>query len=92
MEALRGRYQKLDRQRIEAEANLKNATRNLDALKKDAREKYDTDDLVALKDRLAQVQRENEEKRAAYQQHLEEIEAGLAAVEAAHRQQGEPRP
>ena len=71
----------MERQKAAAEANLTTATQQLDARKAEAREKYGTDDLEQLRKLLEKMKQENEQKRAAYQQHLEQIDASLAEVE-----------
>ena len=82
MDELRRRYERLRERRITAEADLKNANQELDRLKQEAREKYGTDDLAELTRMLEGMKRENERKRAEYQQPLDGIEARLADVEA----------
>ena len=69
------------REKTTAEADLKNANEQLDLLKTEAREKFQTDDVDALKRKLAEMQAENEARRVEYQKHLDEINAKLAAVE-----------
>jgi chromosome segregation ATPase len=81
IEQLQERYKKLDKQKTQAETTLELARGQLAALQKDAREKYGTDDLAELQTKLAAMQAENEQKRAAYQAELERIETDLAAVE-----------
>jgi chromosome segregation ATPase len=81
IEQLQERYKKLDKQKTQAETTLELARGQLAALQKDAREKYGTDDLTELQAKLAAMQAENEQKRAAYQAELERIETDLAAVE-----------
>ena len=81
IEALKKEHARLDREKTTAEANLRNANEQLDHLKAEAREKYGTEDLDALKLKLRQMQDENERKRADYQKHLESIHAELAEVE-----------
>ena len=86
LDALRKRYELLNKKRIEANANFETAAETLDALKREAREKYGTDDITELEKMLADMKSENERKLAEYQQHLEEIEAKLAEVEGAFGQ------
>src|SRR5262245_37709430 len=81
IEELQQRYSKLNTRKIQAETNLENARRLLADLQKQAREKYGTDDLVALQQKLADMQAENEAKRSAYQQDLQRIENELTEVE-----------
>jgi hypothetical protein len=81
IEQLQTRYQTLNTRKIQAEAHLESATKQLDALKKEAREKYGTDDVGQLREKLAAMAKENEEKRRAYQSALDQIERDLKVVE-----------
>jgi len=81
IEQLKKKHKELERQKTTAEANLKTANEQLDALKGEARLKYGTDDLEQLRKRLAEMKESNERKRGDYQKHLEEIETRLVAVE-----------
>lgn len=81
IEELQQRYAKLHTKKIQADTNLDNARKRLADLQQEAREKYGTDDLAELKQKLADMQAENEAKRAAYQQDLQRIESELADVE-----------
>lgn len=81
IEQLKREFARLDREKTTAEADLKNANEQLDLLKTEAREKFQTDDVDALKRKLAQMHAENEARRVEYQKHLDEINAKLAAVE-----------
>lgn len=86
IETLRKRHTELDRKRAAAEANLKTATDNLEALKREARELYGTDDLEALRAKLEEMKKENERKRDEYQKHLDEIETGLNELDKQYAQ------
>src|SRR5262249_25120112 len=81
IETLKQRHAELDRARVTAEANLKNATEQLAELKEEAMKLYGTDDLDALRAKLQEMREQNERKRAEYQRHLEEIEAKLTEVD-----------
>jgi hypothetical protein len=81
MEKLRERYETLNRKKITAEANLTTSSQNLESLQKQAREQYGTDDLALLRAKLEEMTKENERKRAEYQEHLTTIESNLAEVE-----------
>ncbi len=83
-EALEKRHKVLEKKKITAEANLETSKGTLEQLKKEAREKYGTDDLAQLHAMLEEMTRENEDKRAKYQEHLTAIETQLAEVEAQH--------
>jgi hypothetical protein len=81
IEELRQRYAKLDKKKIEAETELRGAENRLKELQKEAREKYGTDDVAALRQKLDDLKQENETKRANYQTDLDRIESDLSAVE-----------
>ncbi len=81
IEELQKRYQKLDKKRTEAETELKGAKKRLEDLKKEAREKYGTDDVADLQRQLQAMKMENEKKRATYQADLDRIETELAEVQ-----------
>jgi prefoldin subunit 5 len=83
IETLKKRHKELDTLRTKARANLENAQKQLDELKAEARQGYGTDDLEQLRVKLAEMKKENEEKRSAYEQHLDEIAAKLVEVEKA---------
>src|SRR4051794_3163075 len=80
-EKLQQRYKKLETERIQAETRLEEARKQLDELKKEARKEWGTDDLAALREKLAELQAENERKRKEYQASLDVIEAGLKKIE-----------
>jgi chromosome segregation ATPase len=82
IEELQQRFQNLHQQKIRAEANRDNAEKQLDELKREARETYGTDDIEELKQKLAEMKAENEKRRADYQAQLDRIESELAEVEA----------
>jgi hypothetical protein len=81
IEQLQQRYDKLHKQRIQAETKLESARTQLEALQKEAREKYGTDDLAKLQELLQTMKEENERKRSAYQADLDRIELDLEGVE-----------
>jgi len=81
MEQLQARYRQLHNRQIEAKTNFKNAERQLSDLRKEAVEKYGTDNLDELRDKLAKMKAENEAKRKSYQASLDKIESDLAEVE-----------
>jgi hypothetical protein len=81
IEQLQDRFSKLNTKKIEADRDLKHATEHLESLKKEAREKFGTDDVDELRTKLAAMKAENEEKRKNYQADLDKIEADLASVE-----------
>ena len=81
IEELQKRYQHLRDKKIEAETHCRNAQTQLDELKRQAREKYGTDDVAELEQRLAQMRQENEQRRGQYQAELDRIEGSLADVD-----------
>lgn len=85
IEVLTQRYNKLHTRKIEAETNLKTASRQLEDLKRQAREQYGTDDLAALREKLRDMEADNEKKRAEYQSALDKIESDLTAVEESYK-------
>ena len=81
IEELQQRYEKLNTRKIQAETNLENTQKQLDSLKKEAREKYGTDDVSKLREKLSAMKLENDEKRRNYQAELDRIEGELQTVE-----------
>ncbi|HZL34529.1 MAG TPA: hypothetical protein VFC78_04405 [Tepidisphaeraceae bacterium] len=81
IEQLQKRYETLKEKKITAEANYKNATNQLDDLKANAQRSYGTDDLAALREKLKQMEADNERKRGEYQAHLDKIESDLKEVD-----------
>lgn len=80
IDELKARYENLNKRKIQAEANLENARNQLEELKAQARSEFGTDDIEALKKMLADMEAENERKRAAYQESLDSIEKDLNTV------------
>jgi hypothetical protein len=81
IETLQQRYQELNTRKIQAETSLGHARQQLETLKKEAREKFGTDDVAELREKLAAMKAENERKRQEYQAALDQIETDLAEVE-----------
>lgn len=81
IDALKKEHARLDREKTTAEANLKNANDNLAQLRDEAKRAFGTDDLNELKAKLAQMEADNEMKRAEYQAHLEAIDQKLNQIE-----------
>lgn len=86
IETLKKRHDELSKERTRAETNLENARGRLEDLKKEASEKYGTDDLAQLNSQLAAMKEENERKRSHYQRDLDAIEAALAQIEREYQQ------
>jgi chromosome segregation ATPase len=81
IDELQRRYEELNTKKIQCETKLDSARQQLDSLKREAREKYGTDDLAALQAKLQQMKDENEASRRKYQEDLDRIDAELAQVE-----------
>lgn len=81
IETLTLRYQKLHTQKIEAETSLKHALQQLEDLKQQALEDFGTDDIDQLKEKLDEMELENERQRSEYQAALDKIEADLEGVQ-----------
>lgn len=81
IEELQERYRALDRQKTEAEVHLRTARARLEELRQEAREKYGTDDVAELREKLERMTAENDQKRRAYQAELDRIESDLEMVE-----------
>jgi hypothetical protein len=81
---LERRYNELRDKKIAAQENLRTSSENLEELKRQARESYQTDDLDALRGKLQDMEQENQRKLTEYQEHLTNIESQLSSVEAEH--------
>jgi len=81
IEELRKRYDDLNTKKITAEANHKNAQKQLDELKAAAKAQWNTDSLDELRKKLKEMEDENERKRSEYQGQLDKIEADLKDVD-----------
>src|SRR5688572_30274124 len=81
IEQLQQRYSELNTKKIQADTSLKHARDQLAALKKEALEKFGTDDVAELRAKLDAMKADNEEKRRQYQVELDRIETELAEVE-----------
>ncbi len=81
IDELRKRHDTLYTQKNKTEAHLENSERLLAELKQKALAQYQTADLAELQALLDGMRRDNESKRAAYQQHLDDIDTKLKALE-----------
>lgn len=81
IEELQARYNSLHTRKIQAETKLEDAEKQLEQLKRDARERYGTDDVDQLREMLQKMKDENDAKRRSYQQDLDRLESDLAKVE-----------
>ncbi len=81
IEQLRERYDRLNHRKTEAQTLLKSAESELERIRADARDKFGTDDVDALKKMLAELEAENLRRREAYQKQLDAIDAALKEVD-----------
>ncbi len=81
IEQLQKRYTQFREQKIRIQAELEGAQQRLKDLQKQATEEFGTHDQKELTEKLAKMKSENEEKRNAYQESLDKVEAELAKVE-----------
>lgn len=81
IEALQKRYERLNTKKIQVDTNLENAKGQLASLKDELRKSYGTDDVAALREKVAAMTAENETKRRDYQAQLDQIDAKLAEIE-----------
>lgn len=81
IDELRLRYDALHRRKIQAETQHDAARHRLEELKSEARQKYGTDDVASLQQKLEEMVRDNAAKRSRYQADLASIEQGLSDVE-----------
>ena len=78
---LKGEYERLNERKIQAQTQLEEATKQLEALQNEAIAEFETSDVDELKSKLKQMETENEKRRSDYQQLLEGISGELAKVE-----------
>lgn len=81
IEELTKRYDGLNKKKIQAETNLDHAEKALQKLQEEARQKFGTDDVTKLKQKLAEMETANEKARSDYQASLDAIEIALTKVE-----------
>lgn len=79
--SLRNQYEQLRDQKVRTEQQVADLSSRLDALKEQAQVEYGTSDPAELQALLQEKRRENEKVVAEYSQHVQKIQADLAAVE-----------
>ncbi|MBF0481818.1 MAG: hypothetical protein HQK81_13180 [Desulfovibrionaceae bacterium] len=79
---LKADFERLREEKVRAEQNLDNLKGQIAELEAKARKEYGTASLDELEQLLAGRRAENERLLAEYKQHIDEIRAGLDAVEA----------
>lgn len=82
-ERLRRRYEDLRVRRERALFEYEGAAKRLEELSREARDEWGTDDVEALRARLAEMEAENERQRRAYAESLDRFERELAEVDKA---------
>ncbi|HIK90506.1 MAG TPA: hypothetical protein EYG03_00735 [Planctomycetes bacterium] len=78
---LKEEYERLNERKIQAQTQLEEATKQLEALQKEAIAEFETSEIDELKSKLEQMEAENEKRRSDYQELLEKISGELAKVE-----------
>ena len=78
---LKGEYERLNERKIQAQTQLEEATKQLEALQKEADDEFETSNIDELKSKLEQMETENEKRRSDYQELLEGISGELTKVE-----------
>ncbi len=81
LEGLRKEYEQLNKKKIETDTPLQNLENRLEELKRQAEAEYGTSDLKELRALLESWRAENQEKVAAYQEHIRSIRESLERIE-----------
>ena len=82
MEQLQHRYEQFKSQKVKFETQRDAALEELENLKQQARELYQSDDVSELESMLDRMKADNEAKRSKYQASLDDIDRQLQEVEA----------
>jgi hypothetical protein len=82
IEELKARYDRLFREKTQADTELAVAVSKLENAKEAAKRAYGTDDISELEKMLEEWTAENERLRREYETSLDNIESQLAAVQA----------
>lgn len=80
IDELQARYQRLADEKIKVETQREHAQQRLQEIKAEALEQFGSDDLKTLKARLADMKKNNDQKRVDYQKHLDQIEQKLLEI------------
>lgn len=81
LNALRAQYEQLRDRKVRTEQDVANLTSQLDTLKQQAQAEYGTSDPKELQTLLEKKRLENEKVVTEYREHIQQIQADLAAVE-----------
>lgn len=74
-------YEELNHRKIEANTQLKEASRQLKKLQEEAVREFGTSDIEELEKKLREMEAENERQRKEYQELLEGITSELKKIE-----------
>ncbi len=83
LNGLRRQYEQLRDQKVRTEQDIANLSSQLEGLKAQAKAEYGTDNPEELQALLNQKRQENERVVSEYREHVQKIQADLAAVETA---------
>ncbi|WP_247648462.1 hypothetical protein [Pseudodesulfovibrio sp. zrk46] len=81
LNGLRRQYEQLRDQKVRTEQQVTDLSSRLEALKTQAQAEYGTSDPEELQALLEQKRQENERVVSEYREHIQKIQADLAAVE-----------
>lgn len=81
LNGLRRQYEQLRDQKVRTEQDIANLSSQLEGLKAQAKTEYGTDNPEELQALLNQKRLENERVVSEYREHVQKIQADLAAVE-----------
>ena len=81
LEELQARFQSLSDEKIKVETQREHAQQELQKIKAEALEQFGSDDLKTLRDRLAKMKKNNEQRRIDYQKKLDQIEQKLVEID-----------
>ena len=81
LNGLKKQYEQLRDRKVRTEQDVANLTEQLEELKAQAEAEYGTSDMKELQALLEQKRKQNEEMVSRYREHIDTIQADLAAVE-----------
>ncbi len=81
IEELKDRFDALSTERVRLQTQKERAEKDLDELKKQARDQFGTDDLEKLQNMLADMKTKNEKQQSEYQKQLDEIDTRLLKID-----------
>lgn len=81
IDELKKTYEELNTKKIQSETNFATAKKQLAELQQQSETEFGTSDVAALKQKLDELEAENETRRRDYQELLERIASDLKSVE-----------